>query len=219
MFNINKWDELIKNPGKIVTNVKKANIEDTHVFLDAFVEDGVPIALKTNNWGTITAHAIVTKEELDSMAEHCNHLPLDQNHGIIFPEVLIDDGEYYEAFIQGFKHALYYYSNIDIEKENIQFKGKYIIGFDFQHFKDEKDIKSPELIDKLWQVLEASKVPNLHYEIIERDRKEYQEWKSKQDPNKENDGSEKVHIIDEPYLTLWIGRLINALHYNKNKAA
>lgn len=201
-FDINKWDKLIKFPGKIVASKTQEKEDDTYIILDAFIEDGVPIALGTNNWGTISLYAILTKKELDNFTKNHKISNLDPNHEIIFPEVLIDERVYSSNYMMRFREALYNYSNIDEVSQDLELKGKYLVGWDFQH---NMDIKERYFLDKLWEVIKASNVNPVHSEIYERDKEIYREYS-----NREDNGT--TIIIHDLYLNSWLSRLIKTIH-------
>lgn len=201
-FDINKWDKLIKFPGKIVASKTQEKEDDTYIILDAFIEDGVPIALGTNNWGTISLYAILTKKELDNFTKNQKINNLDPNHEIIFPEVLIDERVYSSNYMMRFREALYNYSNIDEVLQDLELKGKYLVGWDFQH---NMDIKERYFLDKLWEVIKASNVNSVHSEIYERDKEIYREYS-----NREDDGT--TILIHDLYLNSWLSKLIKTIH-------
>lgn len=206
-FNIRRWDDLIKFPGKIVVSPASDKEDDFYIMLDAFIYDGVPIALGTNNYGNITIYVILTKNELDNFAENHDKCEFDPNHGIIYPEMLIDEKVYWSGYMCRFREALYNYSNIDVITQNIEFKGKYLVGWDFQH---NMDIKEREFLEKLWEVIKASRIPRIHTEILERDREIIKNWE-----NSENKEENKKIIINDLYLSFWLDRMINAIHPKK----
>lgn len=197
-FDIDRWDELIKFPGKIVASKPQYTEDDVYIILDAFIEGGVPISLGTNNWGNLSLYAILTREELDNFAKNCERSNFDPNHKIIFPEVLIDARVSNSDYLMRFREALYNYSNIDVTSQGIEFKGKYLVGWDFQH---NMDVKDRYFLDKLWEVINVSGVP-VHSEIYERDKEIYRESSNRED----------IILIHDLYLNSWLSRLLNAIH-------